>query len=513
MSQDVHAVPAGQAERTPLDRARRKAFLRLLPLLFICYVIAYIDRNNLAVAKLTMPNHLDGFNNAVIGFGAGMFFIGYFLLEIPGSLIVERWSARKWICRIMVTWGIIAAAQAWITTPFQFYFARFMLGLAEAGFYPGVIIYLTHWFPRRDRAKALAWFFVGTPVAMAVSPILSQPLINIGELDPKTGEYLVEPILGMVGWQWIFIVWGIPAVVLGIAVLFLLTDRPHQAKWLTPEERQALEEALARDKIEHPPAVHLSWWKALGYRPVVLLALAYFCVVTGNYAVETFLPSMLRDWYDLDINKVLWLVVLPPLGSLAGQLVVGWNSDRTGERRWHAAGPILLAVASVAGIVVSVTLSGPLGLTLGLFVLAAAGLKSYLPAFWALPSLILIESAAASSIGFINSVGNLGGFAGPYILGALKESTGSYLPGLIYITVSMTVAASILLSLSLGRRPALAAIAGTDAAGGIAPDHETVSPAPLASANGDEPHWTRLTGTDPVAEPVEPTPPDEAEPS
>ncbi|ADV62804.1 major facilitator superfamily MFS_1 [Isosphaera pallida ATCC 43644] len=513
MAQDRPLQTVGQTEPTPLDRARRKAFLRLLPLLFICYVIAYIDRNNIAVAKLTMPNHLDGFNDAVIGFGAGMFFIGYFLLEIPGSLIVERWSARKWICRIMVTWGIIAAAQAWVTTPTQFYFARFMLGLAEAGFYPGVIIYLTHWFPRRDRAKALAWFFVGTPVAMIVSPILSQPLINIGELDPETGEYLIAPILGLVGWQWIFIVWGIPAVVLGIVVLLVLTDRPHQARWLTPEERHALEEALARDKIEHPPAAHLSWWKALGYRPVVLLALAYFCVVTGNYAVETFLPSMLKEWYKLNINDVLWLVVLPPLGSLVGQLVVGWSSDRAGERRWHAAGPILLAAASVAGIVATVTLDGPLGLTLALFVLAATGLKSYLPAFWALPSLILIESAAASSVGFINSVGNLGGFVGPYILGSLKEATGSYLPGLIYITVSMTLAALILLSLSLGRRPALAAIPGTNREGGIVPDHEAISPRSPVSVDGTNPHWVSLTGSDPIAEPLDPIPPDEAEPS
>src|SRR5262245_24825579 len=222
---------------TALDRARRKAYWRLLPLLFICYVIAYVDRANVAIAKLTMTRDLPGFDNAVIGKGAGMFFIGYFLLEIPGTLLVEKWSARKWISRIMISWGIIAALTAWVRTPMQFYTVRFLLGLAEAGFFPGVIVYLTHWFPSRDRARALAYFFVATPVAQIVSPKLSNLLLKIGaEGNP--------PLLGMVGWQWVYIAWGIPAVVLGIIVLAMLTDRPGQARWLEPDEREALEQEL-----------------------------------------------------------------------------------------------------------------------------------------------------------------------------------------------------------------------------------------------------------------------------
>ena len=227
------------AAPTALDRARRKAYWRLLPIVFICYVIAYVDRANVAIAKLTMTKDLPGFDNAVIGFGAGVFFIGYFLLEIPGTLIVERWSARKWISRIMISWGIVAATTAMVTLPWHFYLVRFLLGLAEAGFFPGVIVYLTHWFPSRDRARALAYFVAATPIAQIVSPKLSSALLEIG-----TGGR--PEVWGLEGWQWVYIAWGIPAVVLGIFVFFALTDRPRDARWLTTEEREALEQELAR---------------------------------------------------------------------------------------------------------------------------------------------------------------------------------------------------------------------------------------------------------------------------
>src|SRR3989442_9477449 len=244
-------LPAS-ADAAALDRARRKAYRRLLPLVFISYVIAFVDRSNVAIAKLTMSRDLPGFDNAVIGFGAGVFFLGYFLLEIPGTLIVERWSARKWIARIMITWGITAALTALVKTPFQFYLVRFMLGLAEAGFYPGVIVYLTHWFPSRDRARALAYFFVATPIAQIVSPKISNLLLKIGTDEMINGVPVHHPELwGLEGWQWIYIFWGIPAVVLGVFFLFGLTDRPRQARWLSPEEREALETELEREKKLH----------------------------------------------------------------------------------------------------------------------------------------------------------------------------------------------------------------------------------------------------------------------
>ncbi len=319
---------------SPLDRARRKAYRRLLPLCFICYVIAYVDRANVAIAKLTMTRDLPGFDNAVIGFGAGIFFLGYFLLEIPGTLIVEAWSARKWISRIMITWGITAALTAAVTTPFQFYLVRFLLGLAEAGFFPGVIVYLTHWFPSRDRARALAYFFVATPLAQVVSPKISNALLRIGTDEMVGGVLIHHPeVLGLEGWQWVYIAWGLPAVVMGVVVLFALTDRPHQARWLTPEEREA---------------------------------------------VEFFLPSILERWYALKFDTITWLVILPPLLALAGQLFVGWSSDRTKERRLHTAVPMACAAL---GLLLATQTRGHLPLTVACFMVGFAGFKAYLPAF------------------------------------------------------------------------------------------------------------------------------------
>ncbi|HRQ90687.1 MAG TPA: MFS transporter, partial [Bacteroidia bacterium] len=250
---------SASSQSSALDRARRKAFWRLLPILFLAYFIAYIDRNNVAIAALTMPGDLPWFDSYVFGQGAAMFFIGYLLLEIPGTLIVERWSARKWICRIMVSWGIVAALTAMVNSPLQFYSLRFLLGLAEAGFFPGVIVYLTHWFPVRDRAKALSYFLIATPVAQMVNPLVSKWILLIGSheigrtvvvpsdrsLPVDAATVWVKPgtqqiiegmpvyhpeFLGLVGWQWVYIFWAIPAVLLGIAILWLLTDKPHQAK-------------------------------------------------------------------------------------------------------------------------------------------------------------------------------------------------------------------------------------------------------------------------------------------
>lgn len=427
---------------TALDRARAKAYRRLLPLLFLCYVIAYVDRTNVSIAALTMTKDLSGFNNAVFGFGAGVFFLGYFLLEIPGTLIVEKWSARKWISRIMISWGIMAALTALVKTPVQFYTIRFLLGLAEAGFFPGVIVYLTHWFPSRDRARALAYFFVATPIAQIVSPKLSNLLLKIG----VDGNPL---FMGLKGWQWVYIAWGIPAVVLGVMVLCLLTDRPGQAQWLEADERDALESELKREKAQHHANRHMKLTEALRHPKVLLLAAAYFFIVTGNYGIEFFLPKILERWYALKLDALTWLVILPPIGSLIGQILVGWNSDRTKERRLHAVIPIFLGALALA---LTPWSKGQLWLTIALFIGAMTGLKAYLPAFWSLPSLFLTEAAAAGCIGLINSVGNLGGFVGPYVLGYVEKLTGSFQGGIYFLCVSMSVSATIILMLGLGRR-------------------------------------------------------------
>jgi ACS family tartrate transporter-like MFS transporter len=451
------ANPSPSSESSPvrpaLDRARTKAYLRLLPLLFFSYMIAYVDRSNVAIASLTMKRDLPNFTDAVIGIGGGIFFLGYFLLEIPGTLIVERWSARKWICRIMITWGLMAALTAAVKVPWHFYGVRFLLGLAEAGFYPGVIVYLTHWFPSRDRARALAYFFVATPIAQFVSPKISNLLLKIGTDETINGVVVHHPeVWGLEGWQWVYIAWGIPAILLGFAVLALLTDRPGQAKWLEPDEREALEQELKREKALHAGNRHMTVLQALSHPKVLTLAAAYFFVVTGNYGIEFFMPSILESVYNMKLDRVTWLVILPPIGSLVGQLFVGWSSDRTGERRLHAALPIYLGSAALAVMVMME--KPPLWLTVGLFIAASTGLKAYLPAFWSLPSLFLAESAAAGSIGLINSVGNLGGFIGPSVMGIVKTHTGSFRGGLTYLSLSIAVSATIILMLGLGKRTA-----------------------------------------------------------
>jgi ACS family tartrate transporter-like MFS transporter len=428
-----------------LDRARRKAYGRLLPLLFLCYMLAYVDRVNVGYAKLTMGKDLKGFDEAIFGLGMGLCFsIGYVLLEIPGTVLVEKWSARKWISRIMISWGIIAACTALVKTPWHFFLVRFLLGTAEAGFFPGVIVYLTHWFPKRDRSQALAWFFIATPVSQIVSPYLSSQLLVIGTEG-------VPPVMGLNGWQWVFIAWGIPAVLLGFVVLFWLTDRPRQARWLEPDEREALEAELAREKAQYGEAHHMTLLEGLRHPKVLLLTAAYFFVVTGNYGVEYFMPSIFDAWYKVNIKNVALLVTIPPIGSLIGQLLIARSSDRTGERRLHASLPILIGAAALACTLLT---RSSLWLTVAMFTLTMTGLKAYLPAFWALPSLFLTSTAAAGSIGLINSVGNLGQAIGPGVMGFVKKFTGSFEGGLIFLAVSMVASAVIILTLGLGRREA-----------------------------------------------------------
>lgn len=436
-----------------LDSARRKAYWRLLPLLFTCYVVAFVDRTNVAIAKLTMTRDLPGFDNKVIGLGAGMFFIGYFLLEVPGSLIVERWSARKWICRIMLTWGVMAALTALVKTPFQFYVVRFLLGLAEAGFFPGVIVFLSHWFVTRDRARALATFMVATPVAQVISPKLSNALLKIGTTETINGVAVHHPeLLGLEGWQWIYILWGVPAVLLGLVVFFWLPDRPHQARWLSKEESGALERELEQEKSQVQGTGHrLSLLQGLSHPKVLLLALAYFLTVTGSYGVQFFMPSILHQWYDLNFDTLTWLVILPPLLATVGSIAVGWSSDHFRERRLHAVVPIALGALALGLMPMT---QGHLMPTVVCFMVAYFGFKAYIPIFWTMPSLFLTASAAAGSIGLINSIGNLGGFLGPYILGKVETATGSFVGGIYFLCVSMSLSATLLFLLGLGKRRA-----------------------------------------------------------
>jgi ACS family tartrate transporter-like MFS transporter len=423
--------------------AKRKAFWRLLPLCFICYVIAYVDRTNVSLAKLTMKQSLPWLTNDVFGLAGGAFFWGYFLLEIPGSILVERWSARKWISRIMITWGFIAASTAFVKTPTQFTVVRFLLGLGEAGFFPGIIIYLTHWFPSRDRARALSVFLIATPAAQILGPKITGAIVASGATT--VAGWTLQ------GWQWVFIAWGLPATLLGVVVFFALTDRPSQATWLTAEEREALEDELVRERAATAARHRMSLGEAFRNPKVLLLVMAYFFVVAGNYGViEFFLPSILDAWYHLKISSITTYMMIGPALALASQLFVGWSSDRTRERRMHTVVPIFIGGLAFVGLAFS---RGNLALTIACVAIAAAGTKAYQPAFWALPSMFLTSTAAAGSIGFINSFGNLGGggLATP-VMGYLEKSTGSYVVGILIMAASMFVAAGIVFCLGLGKK-------------------------------------------------------------
>lgn len=429
--------------------ARRKAYWRLIPILFVSYVIAYIDRVNISFAQLTMSKDMPQFNVDVIGTGAGLFFIGYFALEIPGTIMVERYSARKMIARIMITWGFIAALNAFVSTPFQFYSVRLLLGLAEAGFFPGVIIFLSRWFTARDRGRALALFLMATPVAQVVSPLVCTPLLKYGSTDVVNGVTVHHELLfGLHGWQLVFVVWGLPAVLLGLCVLFLLADWPREAKWLEPEERLALQAEIDRERALSSKKKHMSLGQALRQPKVILLALAYFFVVTANYGTEIFLPKMMETWFHLKFESLMWFMVVPPVVTLAAQWFVGYNSDRTGERRLHTVIPIAAGAVCLALTPFSI---GALPVAMALLIIARAGIKAYQPAFWTLPSMFLSPSVAAGCVGFINSFGNLGGFLGPKVLGKLAKSSGNFSTGVWFLAGMMSVSVVILLILDMGK--------------------------------------------------------------
>jgi ACS family tartrate transporter-like MFS transporter len=386
-----------------------------------------------------MPREL-GFSEGVVGMGAGIFFLGYFLLEIPGALIVERWSARRWIARIMISWGVVTVLMAFIHTARQFYLVRFLVGAAEAGFLPGVIVYLTHWFRYEDRAKAVAFFYAANPLSYVIG-------------SPLAGLLLGLSWLGMQGWRWLFIIEGIPAVLFGFITIWYLTDWPQQAKWLPEEEKSWIANELKLEKEAKKRSLGI--WEALRHRDVILLTLCYFCAMTGSYGIAFWLPTILKRLSRQSDLKVTLLAALPYVAAFITQQVNGWHSDRTRERRWHAAIPVFVCGLALA---LAVLYSANLLVSIGMFIAAGGAFYGFQPVFWAVPTRFLSESAAAASIGLINSVGNLGGFAGPMLMGYLASRTRSFSAGLLYLVASLF--ASGILMLAVGRQPGAAA-AGT----------------------------------------------------
>jgi len=418
------------------QRARHRIAKRLLPFLFVLYVIAFLDRMNIGAAALQMPHDI-GFSDRVVGMGAGVFFLGYFLLEIPGALIVERWSARRWIARIMISWGLVTVLMAFIHTPRQFYLVRFFVGAAEAGFLPGVIVYLTHWFRYEDRGKAVAFFYAANPLSYVVG-------------SPIAGLLLGLSWLGLRGWRWLFILEGIPAIVLGVITIFYLTDWPAQARWLPSDERSWITEQLQREKQTKNRRRSFSVWEALRNRDVILLTLCYFCAMTGSYGIAFWLPTILKRMSGQSDLRVTLLAALPYIAAFVTQQLNGWHSDRTQERRWHAAIPLFLCALALSLAVLN---SARPMVAIGLFILVGGSFYGFQPCFWALPTLFLSESAAAASIGLINSVGNLGGFVGPMVMGYLASRTHSFAAGLWYLVGSLIVSGILMLTVGSGRHP------------------------------------------------------------
>ena len=409
---------------TPVEQsATRKVFWRIVPYCFALYVISYLDRANIGYAALQMNREL-ALTSEAFGFAAGIFFIGYFLFEVPSNMALNKYGARAWISRILISWGMVAAATALVQSAAQLYALRFLLGVAEAGFFPGIIIYLTYWFRAREQATTVALFTAAIPV----SYLLGAPL-STWIMDHVSG-------FGLSGWRWMLLLEGGPAVIAGIANYFIMTDRPEQAKWLTAEERDWLTGELRKDHAARPHVEHLGVIAAITNPKVLFLSAIYFIYQVGNLGIGLWMPQIIKGMSAALTNFEIGLIAMLPY-AFATIIMVLWSrhSDRTGERQKHSALPLLLGAAALAltGLFVQPAVS------MALISLSLAGIYAFKSPFWSLPGLFLSRSTAAVSIAAINSIGNLGGFAGPYAIGAIKDWTGSTYGGLLFLSALLFV--------------------------------------------------------------------------
>jgi ACS family tartrate transporter-like MFS transporter len=413
------------------DRARTRITRRLGPFLFILYVLNYLARVNLSYASLQMTGDLH-FSNKIFGFGAGIFFIGYFLLQVPQTLLVEMWSARKFIGFTLICWGALATLTGFIHNAQQFYWIRFFLGVFEAGFFPGVIVYLTHWYRSADRAKAVAVFMLAIPMSNMFGAAIAIPLLKIHWF-------------GLGGWRWLLMIEGFPTVVSGLISFFYLSDRPKDAQWLPEDEKQWITSELERERAAKGTPKKTGSLQILLQPQVILLSLAYFCYITNSVGLGIWLPKIIQRISGLNLTQVILISGIPWLAAIPAMLLSSSHSDKTGERRWHAALPLI-------GVGVSLTLSiwagNNLVLAIAMISLATMALYAFPSPFWALPIAFLSGTAAAASVALINSIGNLGGFVGPYVIGFLTEKTGSYKAGLMYLVASAALGGLVVLALS-----------------------------------------------------------------
>jgi D-galactonate transporter len=404
-----------------LSAAIAKATYRLIPFLCLAYTVNFLDRVNVGFAALHMNADL-GFSPAVFGFGAGIFFLGYIVFEIPSNLALQRFGARIWIARIMISWGLIACAMALVRGETSFYVSRLLLGIAEAGFFPGIILYLTYWFPAGTRARIIALFMASVPLATVFGGPISGVLLQM------------HGFAGLAGWQWLFIIEGAPAVLLGVLALFVLTDKPDKAAWLSENERRALTETLASEAANTKAVGYADLRQALKRPRVLALGVLYFLMVTGLYGIGFWMPQVLAT-FGLDPLHVGFLTAIPYLFAAIAMVLWGRHSDKTGERRWHIALPLLLAACAFAWS----AYSGPLLPTMIALSLATLGFYAAFGPFWSLPTALLTGTGAAAGIALVNSMGNAAGFTGPYIVGLLKQATGSFSAALLFLAAALAL--------------------------------------------------------------------------
>jgi ACS family tartrate transporter-like MFS transporter len=407
--------------------AVRKAAWRLLPFLCLCYMVNFLDRVNVGFAALSMNADL-GFSPSVYGLGAGIFFAGYILFEVPSNLALQRFGARIWIARIMISWGLVATAMALVHNEGSFYALRLLLGVAEAGFFPGIILYLTYWFPARERARIVSLFMAAVPLATVFGGPLSGALLTM------------HGFMGLAGWQWLFIIQGVPAAILGVIVLFFLDDRPDHARWLSQEERQALAATLTAEAKATREVGFTELGQALTRPRVLVLGLLYFCIVTGLYGIGFWMPQVLQT-FGLDPLQIGFLTAIPYLAAALGMVIWGARSDRTGERIWHIALPLILGGAAFAWS----AFTGPLHLSMLALTLATLGIYAAVGTFWSLPTAILTGTGAAAGLALVNSMGNLAGLVSPTVIGFIREASGSFTAALLFLAGAMLLGAVIVL--------------------------------------------------------------------
>jgi ACS family tartrate transporter-like MFS transporter len=418
--------------------ARSRIARRLLPFLFLLYIANYIDRTNIAYATLGMKGDL-GLTDSVFGTTSGIFFIGYCALQVPGALLVERWSARLLLAITLITWGALTTLTAFVHTPHQLYGARFLLGAAEAGFFPGVIVYLSHWFTTQDRGKAIARFMAAIPIGFMIG-------------GPIAGSILGVHWLNLAGWRWLFLMEGVPAIIFGIATIFYLPDWPDDAPWLSSGERDWINARLADERTAKAHVARMSVWEALRHPAVLILTAALFSTYVGGYAFWFWFPTILQrltGWTD--VRLIGWVGAIPFAAATVGLLFAGWSSDRLREHRWHFAVPQLAAAAALGAWFL---LPHSNGLLVVLCSIIGIGTVAYFPAFFTLPSEFLTSAAAAAAIGFINCTASIGGFFGPKIFGNLSQQSGSFRSGFAMMIACWIIGSLLVLLCPRERVPA-----------------------------------------------------------